>query len=212
MIENYDLIIWDWNGTLLDDSSYCLAITNSMLEKRGLPLLPKERYQEIMDFPIIDYYAKLGFDYEKEPYDLLAHEFIDEYENGKGCLKLRTGVKETLNKIKELGKSQAILSAYVQNALRSTVASHGIQDSFDQIVGMDNVYAHGKIDLAKKFINAIGNHKSKILYIGDTTHDYEVAQEMGVDSILVFSGHNSIERLKNCKVNVITELGELFNG
>ena len=58
---HYRTIIWDWNGTLLDDVDISIAATNMLLEERGLPLLDKKRYQEVFDFPVKDYYARIGF-------------------------------------------------------------------------------------------------------------------------------------------------------
>ena len=65
-------VIWDWNGTLLDDAPVCVAAINDMLRERSLPQLSAERYQEIFCFPVSEYYRKAGFDFSKEPFERLA--------------------------------------------------------------------------------------------------------------------------------------------
>ena len=63
-------ILWDWNGTLLDDTEISRGVLNGLLSRRGLPTVSLERYREIFTFPIIDYYRKAGFDFSVEPYEV----------------------------------------------------------------------------------------------------------------------------------------------
>ena len=72
-------IIWDWNGTLINDIWLVVEIMNKMLKKRSLSEIDLKKYREIFDFPVIDYYAKLGFDFSKESFEELTVEFIGEY-------------------------------------------------------------------------------------------------------------------------------------
>ena len=62
---------------------------------------------------------------------------------------------------------------------------------FQNIVGLDNIYASGKSHLAKKLAEKIQSNGSagNILLIGDTIHDYEVAKEIGSECILMSHGH-----------------------
>ncbi|MCK4288095.1 MAG: HAD hydrolase-like protein, partial [Bacteroidales bacterium] len=59
-------IIWDWNGTLLNDIDICINSINILLEHRNIENLTKEIYKEIFTFPVKDYYSKAGFDFTKE--------------------------------------------------------------------------------------------------------------------------------------------------
>ena len=79
MLKKQTTIIWDWNGTLIDDLHICLESINAMLKRRHLPLLSSSVYRQIFDFPVINYYLKLGFDLEKESFDHVSVEFHDEY-------------------------------------------------------------------------------------------------------------------------------------
>ncbi|SVD25320.1 uncharacterized protein METZ01_LOCUS378174, partial [marine metagenome] len=65
----YKHIIWDWNGTLLDDGWLFVDVMNSILRRRGMDTITLEKYREIFGFPVKDYYLKLGFDLEKEPFE-----------------------------------------------------------------------------------------------------------------------------------------------
>ena len=76
--QRYTHIIWDFNGTILDDVQLGIRCVNTMLSKRGLPVLPDvEAYRQVFGFPIEAYYRRLGFDFEKEDYHtVLAPEWV----------------------------------------------------------------------------------------------------------------------------------------
>ena len=69
-------IIWDWNGSIVDDAWLFVDLMNVVLKKRGLPKISIADYQETFCFPLEDYYKKLGFDFKKEPYLVPSLEFI----------------------------------------------------------------------------------------------------------------------------------------
>ena len=114
-LKNFTHIIWDWNGTLLDDAWLCVDVMNGMLKKRGLPLKTVEEYRELFDFPVKDYYAKLGYDFDKEPFDEVGMEFIIKYNKRQDETLLHPEVLEILAAFNTRGFSQNILSAREHN-------------------------------------------------------------------------------------------------
>ena len=76
----YKHIIWDWNGTLLDDAWLFVDIMNNVLKGRNMNTINLEKYRDIFGFPIENYYKRLGFDILKEPFEILGLEFIKEYK------------------------------------------------------------------------------------------------------------------------------------
>src|SRR3712207_913570 len=75
-------VIWDWNGTLLNDVDHAIETMNHLLTDHSLPILDKARYQKIFDFPVKGYYDSLGFDYAKESFESLCHRFVDRFMTG----------------------------------------------------------------------------------------------------------------------------------
>ena len=73
----YKHIIWDWNGTLLNDTWLCVEGINNSLEKRSIDTITKEVYRRVFSFPVKDYYERLGFDFKKEPFEVAGDEFVD---------------------------------------------------------------------------------------------------------------------------------------
>jgi len=207
----YKAIIWDYNGTLLDDLSIGVKSINKMLLKRGLPILSTERYREVFTFPVKKYYENVGFDFKQESWAETAKEFIAHYTS---LLAESTIFPEAMNLLSHFstqGKRQFILSAMEQQMLNQSTEQEKIQTYFDEISGIDNIYASSKIENGKKLLQKFELSPGEVCLLGDTSHDYEVAKELGCKCILVASGHQSFSRLQKtgCPV-IIQHLNELI--
>ncbi|MEI6576113.1 MAG: HAD family hydrolase [Bacteroidota bacterium] len=188
-------IIWDWNGTLLDDVDICVDSINILLEKRKLPLMNIDRYKELFSFPVIEYYKNIGFDFTAEVYDEVATEFMTAYLDRLPSAGLFPQILPLLEACRQGGYQQAVLSAMEQDTLDSSIQSKGIQHYFTKIVGIDNHHAVGKLENAERILKEINGKASETLLIGDTLHDFEVASAIGCPYLLIGSGHQSLRRL-----------------
>ncbi|MBF89821.1 MAG: hypothetical protein CMG75_09270 [Candidatus Marinimicrobia bacterium] len=208
---HYKHIIWDWNGTLLDDAWLCVDIMNSMLQERSLGTLDIDRYQRLFDFPVIDYYRRLGFDFSKESFEKSGTEFIKRYEMRQNELVLNEGVKDTLEKINLLGLSQSILSASSDVILQELTTRLGLRHYFVKVIGLDDHYAFGKIEKGKAWMKELKKNPDEVLLIGDTSHDFEVSKELNIDCILIPSGHYSKEKLLDLDVPLISSISQVLD-
>jgi phosphoglycolate phosphatase len=207
---NIKTILWDWNGTLLDDTHTCIECMNLMLEKRGIPLLTKERYLEIFTFPVREYYLQAGFDFEKEPFEIPAHQFIDLYRDAVLSATLHSHVREVLAYLAGKGYIQAVLSAMERDFLLETMSDKEIMPFFSAVYGIDNHLGAGKSVIAKDLMADLGCDPDFTCLIGDTLHDAEVAMEVGIRCILVANGHQSGQRLEGSGFPVIPTLRDLY--
>ena len=202
-------IIWDWNGTLLNDLDLSLESVNVLLKERDLPRLSVERYKDIFGFPVVDYYVKAGFDFEKEPFEVPAKQYVKLYASGAPELELFHDVVDTLTFFKENNYQQIVLSAMKDDNLKLMIDNAGISHFFDGIFGIKDNYAREKVSLGKHVVENLGLNPSECIMIGDTLHDAEVAEECGFDCILCCRGHVSKERLETKKTKIIESLSEL---
>ena len=81
-------VIWDWNGTLLDDAWLCREIMNGQLKRRGHATISRERYEEVFDFPVEGYYRKVGFRWDQETFTEAGTEFIGDIISELEALRL----------------------------------------------------------------------------------------------------------------------------
>ncbi len=206
----YTHLIWDFNGTILDDIAVGISAANVLLGKRALPLITsKENYKQLFGFPIVDYYKTLGFDFDKESYDDVAVEWVKEYLARVPSAPMHKGAVETMRKVSELGVSQVLLSATELNMLKGQVEHLGIADVFLEIYGLDNVRAGSKKMLAEQLRAKYPD--GHFLFIGDTDHDYQVASAANADCVLFAGGHQSKERLLTFGPAVIDSLSEILS-
>lgn len=204
-------IIWDWNGTLLDDVSMCVEVMNAMLKEYNLPVLSCTRYKQIFDFPVEDYYKTLGFDFNKHPFEKVGHEFMDGYFEALPACPLFTDSKVVLERFKAGGYLQHVLSAMEHQSLLNSLQSKGILPYFLQVQGISNHLAQGKKDRAVNLLNATGLKATESLFVGDTLHDLEVAHSLGSPCVLIANGHFSKERLLAKHNNVFDSLTDFTN-
>lgn len=206
----YKHVIWDWNGTLMDDGWLCVEIMNSLLAKRGRDPVTMDFYRTYFQFPVQRYYDVLGFCPETDPFSVISHEFIDAYELRRTECGLYDHAVEALRHWRDIGVEQVILSAYRQPKLVEIVAHYGISDYFDRLIGLDNIYAEGKTGNAQLHVASIPHAPHELLLIGDTVHDFEVARAIGADCLLVAHGHNAADRLRATGANVAESLAEVI--
>jgi len=206
----YKHIIWDYNGTLLNDLILCVDCMNILLKKYNINEISLEKYKQIFDFPVKDYYERAGFDFQKFDFNLVGVEFIDIYHSKENELFLQNDVIEVLTHFRDIGVRQSILSAREQNKLLHEVEHFGIKHFFDNISGLDNHLASGKIDNGKKLLEKIALKKNEVVLIGDTLHDFEVASELGIDCILIADGHHSKEKLLQKTNLVLDKISDLI--
>ena len=203
-------IIWDWNGTLVDDAQRCVDIMNGIRRKRSMSLITLGEYLDHFDFPVVEYYKKIGFDLNEHPFEALSDEFISEYISTRNNLSLQQGAIEALTFFRQLDLSQCVLSATQSEALRQTLKEHQIAHYFKTVLGLNHHYADGKAHLGETWLQLNHINKEQVLFIGDTLHDKEVAEQMGVQYILIAQGHNSKDRLKESSASVLDNLFELL--
>ena len=207
----YTHVIWDFNGTVLDDVMHGVRCVNIMLEKRGLPTIPDvDAYRHVFGFPIDAYYRRLGFDFEKEDYDtVLAPEWVGHYLAGEASCTTNEGVAETMAKIRDMGISQIMLSASKEEQLKGQLARLGLTDIFDTVLGLDNIHARSKAFLAVEWKAA--HPEARPLFVGDTEHDSDVAAAIDADCLLFLGGHQPEELLATKGRPLIRTIPELLS-
>lgn len=202
-------VIWDWNGTLLNDLDLCIAAINTVLAPREMPLVDVQHYKDIFGFPVKDYYEKLGFDFQKESFEVVGTEFIDQYNSMQEQAELQEGATQILQELDMQGIEQSILSAREEIHLQKEVQMRNIRPHFKRVSGLDNHYATSKLQNGVALIDASVYTAAETILIGDTLHDYEVGKTLGVQTVLFSGGHQSIERLQSAKGFMVDNLLDL---
>ena len=205
-MSKYTHVIWDWNGTLLDDLARAMDCINGVLAARKMPTLDSvAAYRAVFGFPIIDYYRRAGFTFESEPFAVPAREYIEQYHSADGIPPaLFFDAVPALEAFRAAGLRQVILTASELDNLLDQLLPFGIEGYFDELLGLSDIYAAGKEDIGKAYMAR--NPDARVVLIGDTAHDAAVAKAIHADCILVPRGHHSAETLRECGVPLAADL------
>lgn len=203
VINEYDHIIWDWNGTLLNDLDVAISAVTPQLKQFDLPIPSKETYRENFGFPVKDYYTKLGFRFDKVSYGEIADQFIKNYEENLHLAEIYQGTEELLAHVKEQGKQQSVLSAASQEHLNMILPKFKVHHYFDRVFGLSDNQAGSKVARGHQLMEKTTVPPERTLLIGDTDHDYEVGEALGVAVLLIADGHQNFERLQKMAPRVI---------
>ena len=203
---NYEHVFWDWNGTLLDDFLAGYKAVSVSLRKRNLPVPDLKTHAENFGFPVVRYYEFLGFDFSKVSYEALADEYTENYL--KEEKHIRAGAKQVLEKLFLNSVRQYVLSASERNLLVSGLEKNNLGCYFTDIIALDNIHAVSKVEAGKKYLEE-NPLSGRMLMVGDTEHDAEVAKILNMDCVLIESGNNTRERLEKTGARIIDSLHEL---
>ena len=202
-------VIFDFNGTVLDDTDVCIESENRTIKHFGLnrPALTRDEYLEIFTFPVKDYYEKVGFDWNIYSYEEVGRYWFDNYRSLKDEYKIHDGVIDLLKSNHLKGYKNILLSASSLVELKKQLEELNIEEYFDEVLGIDNIYAGSKVEIALKWIE--DKNPDDCIMLGDTLHDLQAAKAMGIKCILIANGHQSKDILiKNydCVVDDISEV------
>ncbi len=204
-------ILWDFNGTIIDDTQLCFDIEIKMLKDRNMYHdYDLKWYRDHFRFPVIDYYYDLGYTFEKEDFHDISIEFNDIYNKEFNTIPLMDGFIEKIEEAIAKGYRNIIISASMQDNLIRQCKALGIDKYFDELIGIDNLHAGSKIDRALEWMNKSKIDAKMCKYIGDTDHDREVAIALGIeDYILIACGHQSYEVLEKSTNKICHRLYEV---
>ena len=204
----YTTIVWDWNGTLLDDAQICMECVNDMLRKRNMPVLDLPTYRGYVENPIIKAYEHI-FDLKVVTFDTIVKEFYESYPKYVKDAQLISGALQMLDYFKGNGCRQIIITAAHTPDVIEFLFKFGIKDYFETVLGSKDLQGGSKISWALEYTKSESFSKEKLLMIGDTAHDAETAAAIGADCILFSGGHQCEEKLEATGHPVVQSLMQI---
>jgi phosphoglycolate phosphatase len=191
-------VIWDWNGTLLDDVELCATIVRDLMAEHGLPPLSTTDYRRAFRFPVQAYYRDIGFDLDRLSFAELSSKFVTRYTSLMATQPLYHGAAELLADLSAQGVVNVVLSAAHERDLHFLLGHHGIAERFQHVFGLSDHDAVSKLQRGQDLLATLtgaGADPARMILIGDTDHDYEVGTAMGIDTLILTDGHQHLDRL-----------------
>jgi phosphoglycolate phosphatase len=206
---SYKHVIWDWNGTLLDDVNIGVKILNYMQKKRNISETGFDEYRKIFTFPVEKYYERAGLMESGLSFKELAEDYIEQYNIAVESMELYKDAKEVLERLDDSGVTSSILTAAPEDLVKSQLKKYGIANYFIALTRKTNHYSSGKEDLAEVHMDKLDISPSNTVFVGDTMHDVKVANKIRCDYIIVSHGHQDIKYLSKGEINTMHDLNEV---
>ena len=193
MPKNKNLILWDWNGTIVDDAWLFVEILNFFLKQTKNTPVSINDYRQLFCFPLEDFYKKINLYDNRESFNKISEQFIKLYRKRSCEPKLIGGIIDVVRSCSYNNTLCLTLSAQNNIDLKNSIKHYKLCSFFNSVFGVDNIMARGKVDLARRVVDKY--KADKVLVVGDTSLDYDVACAIGADCYLVSWGHYNVERL-----------------
>ncbi len=203
-------VVWDWNGTLLDDFDIIVQATADCCEGLSREPLTPDAYRTHFTRPIRLFYQSL-FEREVSPPELsaLSRSFRDRYRLLAVDAKLAPDASEALDALRSAGLSQSLLSMWQHEELVRAVGRAGIEGYFVRVDGQPGTGgADGKAQLLVQHLEAASVDPGSVLMIGDSLDDAAAARHVGAACVLVEGGSHHPADLRAAGVAVAASLLE----
>ncbi len=200
-------IVWDFNGTLLDDVGASVGAVNRMLQRRGLPLISAAWYADHLVMPLERFYESVGVDVRAEPIEVLSEEFQ------RDCAQFERPIfpeaRETLARFQQKGIRQMLFSSLHHQVLMEQAEERGILSYFEKIMGRADRSLGGKGEAIAAYLKETGLAPEETLLVGDLTSDWEMAQRLRTPCVLIPKGHQSRRILEEAGARIAADASEL---
>ncbi|MFF3321977.1 HAD family hydrolase [Streptomyces sp. NPDC002889] len=204
-------LVWDWNGTLLDDMGAVIAATNAAFAEIGLEPITLERYRQLYCVPIPRFYERLMGRLPTEAEWLVMDEAFHRHysEHRIGC-SLTDGVEDLLREWRQAGRSQSLLSMYGHEQLVPAVRGYGIESHFIRVDGRTGPSGGAKALHMERHLRALGGAAApgRTVVIGDAVDDALAAAHVGALAVLYAGGSHSRSSLESVGVPVVDTLAQ----
>ncbi len=202
-------IVWDFNGTLLDDAQLSVDCDNHVFDTLGLPRITLSDYRRHMTMPVRDFYTALGVDLTVYPYETIARLWLDRFNARAVDCGLAPGALEAIDRLAAAGHTQSVLSASYEPDLLAQCTGLGLTQRMTVISGLGDESARKKTDIGRAQLSALGLSGADAVLVGDMLADAELARALGASCVLVPWGHNAKDRLTGTGFPVVSSFEEL---
>jgi phosphoglycolate phosphatase-like HAD superfamily hydrolase len=201
-------LVWDWNGTLLDDLTLVVAATNVSLAAIGGPEITADDHRRDFRRPIADYYGHvLGRPVSQEEFLQLDRVYHDFYREGLLDTTLAVDAEAAM---RAWPGTQSLLSMWFHEELIPEVTRRGLHAAFERIEGLRPGVAAGghKEEHLAAHLQELGVAAADTVLIGDSADDAHAALAVGASCVLYGGGFTHPERLVEAGVPVASTLLE----
>jgi phosphoglycolate phosphatase len=197
-----DLVIFDWDGTLVDSAAHIVASIQAASLDAGLAPPSDADARHIIGLGLLDAMTYLFPALPPERYGLITDRYKYHYVKGESVVVLFEGVAEGLGVLRTRGQSLAVATGKSRVGLERAMDATGLRARFDATRCGDEGFTKPHPGMLEYLLEHLDVPKERALMVGDTTHDIEMANNAGVASVAVAYGAHEPEKLQTVRPDV----------
>ena len=200
-------VVWDWNGTLLDDLDQVIAAVNTTLGELGVSPISRATYGAHYQRPVRRFYESLfGRPVLDDEWGRIDQSFHDAYRSQLSNVTLARDATEALEAVVAAGHSQSLLSMLLHDDLVNMASLFGVDRFMRRVDGLKGARGVEKLESLESHIEALGLSRQEVVIIGDALDDVAAANAAGTRCVMYDRGTFPREQIQQAGVPTASTL------
>lgn len=193
---SYKLLVFDWDGTLMDSESKIVGCVHSVTDELGLPRIQTDEIRNIIGLGLKEAVGALFSEHGRDVHQRVVERYRHYFLRGEDPLSaLFPGVRETLRTLRENGYLLAVATGKSRRGLARELDVTGLQDMFDASRCADETFSKPHPRMLEEIMDQLLVGAGETLMIGDTEYDLQMASNAGTHAVAVTYGVHERQRL-----------------
>jgi phosphoglycolate phosphatase len=197
--KQFDLIVFDWDGTLMDSTATIVKCIQAAARDLGLPVPDKRAASHVIGLGLADAMQAAMPDIDPKHYPRVVERYRHHYLGQDQDLTLFDGVREMLAELAQQGYFLAVATGKSRVGLNRALNATGLLSVFDATRCADETFSKPHPAMLQELTRELGQNMERTLMIGDTTHDLQMAINAGAAAVAVEYGAHPLHELAALK-------------
>lgn len=194
--QQFNLIVFDWDGTLMDSTSAIVKSLQDSAADLGLPTPDRKKAAHVIGLGLREALETVLPDVSPEYYPKLVERYRTHFLKNSVSLSLFDGVREMLDDLKNQDYLLGVATGKSRAGLNRAIDEVGLQGFFDASRTADETHSKPHPAMLLELSEQLGEPMKRTVMIGDTTHDLLMANNAGASGIAVQYGAHSPKELQ----------------
>lgn len=195
MSKQFDLIVWDWDGTLADSTGMITKAVVDAAQQVGLPELDPAAARNIIGLGLKESIHALFGDLPPDLAQKLAMQYTANYYAGESAIPLFAGAKNTIIELNRRGFKLAVATGKGRRGLNLALQHCGLTNYFHETRTVDECFSKPHPQMLDEIMDVCVATPERTLMIGDTSYDLQMAKNASVQAVAVTFGAQSSDKL-----------------
>jgi phosphoglycolate phosphatase len=195
MTDRFDLLVFDWDGTLVDSAAHIVASLQAACRDLDLPVPSERAARHVIGLGLRDSIRYILPDIPEARFPQVAERYSVHYLSGEQKVLLFPGVEEGLSQLEAAGYLLAVATGKSRRGLDRILTALGLRERFVATRCADEGLPKPHPEMLESLMDRVGVCAERTLMIGDTTHDLQMAANARADAVAVTYGAHPEEEL-----------------